>query len=151
MVYLSEQQLDDCSKQNSVRKDGLMAYAVTIYMTKGISSESSYPYTSRDGVYISEGRELNRAAWSDCCPVQRLGPHTLLPAKRLGPHGSWIQSLPRWRQRPRTRTREQLATWRHTSDISGAAPSSSRNTSAVVTVPFPLRMMDFLLNAITFS
>ena len=62
-----------------------MDYAVTIYMTKGISSESSYPYITRDGIYISEGRELNRAAWSDCCPVQRLGPHTLLPAKAVGP------------------------------------------------------------------
>jgi C1A family cysteine protease len=49
LVSLSEQQLVDCSKQNSGCNGGLMDTAFTFYKTKAIASESSYPYTARDG------------------------------------------------------------------------------------------------------
>merc|ERR1711904_458086 len=46
---LSEQQLVDCSKQNSGCNGGLMDYAFSFYESTSIASESSYPYTPRDG------------------------------------------------------------------------------------------------------
>merc|ERR1712046_17059 len=46
---LSEQQLVDCSKQNSGCNGGLMDYAFSFYESTSIASASSYPYTARDG------------------------------------------------------------------------------------------------------
>merc|ERR1712137_613479 len=46
---LSEQQLVDCSKQNSGCNGGLMDYAFAFYEGTSVVTESSYPYTARDG------------------------------------------------------------------------------------------------------
>merc|ERR1712203_486831 len=46
---LSEQQLVDCSKQNSGCNGGLMDYGFDFYKSTSIATESSYPYTARDG------------------------------------------------------------------------------------------------------
>merc|ERR1711907_261425 len=46
---LSEQQLVDCSKQNSGCNGGLMDYAFSFYEGTTVATESSYPYTARDG------------------------------------------------------------------------------------------------------
>jgi len=49
LLSLSEQQLVDCSKQNSGCNGGLMDYAFSFYESTNIAAESSYPYTARDG------------------------------------------------------------------------------------------------------
>merc|ERR1711959_77770 len=46
---LSEQQLVDCSKQNSGCNGGLMDYAFQFYESTSVATESSYAYTGRDG------------------------------------------------------------------------------------------------------
>merc|ERR1712159_435747 len=46
---LSEQQLVDCSKQNSGCDGGLMDYAFAFYEKTSVATESSYSYTGRDG------------------------------------------------------------------------------------------------------
>merc|ERR1712093_126121 len=46
---LSEQQLVDCSKQNSGCNGGLMDYAFKFYESTSVASEQSYAYTGRDG------------------------------------------------------------------------------------------------------
>jgi len=46
---LSEQQLVDCSKQNSGCNGGLMDYAFQFYESTSVASESSYPYKGVDG------------------------------------------------------------------------------------------------------
>ena len=56
LVSLSEQQLVDYSKHNSGCNDGLMDYSFTFYKAKAIASESSYPYTARDGTCFPKTR-----------------------------------------------------------------------------------------------
>jgi hypothetical protein len=46
---LSEQQLVDCSKQNSGCNGGLMDYAFAFYEKTSVATEQSYAYTGRDG------------------------------------------------------------------------------------------------------
>jgi cathepsin L len=46
---LSEQQLVDCSKQNSGCNGGLMDYAFSFYESTSVASETSYSYTGKDG------------------------------------------------------------------------------------------------------
>jgi C1A family cysteine protease len=46
---LSEQQLVDCSKQNSGCNGGLMDSAFTFWENANIATESSYPYKAKDG------------------------------------------------------------------------------------------------------
>merc|ERR1712188_124697 len=46
---LSEQQLVDCSKQNSGCNGGLMDYAFAFYESTSVATEDSYAYTGRDG------------------------------------------------------------------------------------------------------
>merc|ERR1719324_2267964 len=46
---LSEQQLVDCSKQNSGCNGGLLDYAFSFYKSTSVASEQSYAYTGRDG------------------------------------------------------------------------------------------------------
>jgi C1A family cysteine protease len=46
---LSEQQLVDCSKQNSGCNGGLMDYAFQFYESTSVATEDSYAYTGRDG------------------------------------------------------------------------------------------------------
>jgi len=49
LISLSEQQLVDCSKQNSGCGGGLMDYAFSFYETSNVATEASYPYTGADG------------------------------------------------------------------------------------------------------
>jgi len=49
LTSLSEQQLVDCSKQNSGCNGGLMDYAFAFEKTADVCTEASYPYTARDG------------------------------------------------------------------------------------------------------
>jgi len=46
---LSEQQLVDCSKENSGCNGGLMDYAFKFYESTSVATESSYAYTGTDG------------------------------------------------------------------------------------------------------
>merc|ERR1711885_121607 len=46
---LSEQQLVDCSTQNSGCNGGSMELAFNFEKTTTVATESSYPYTARDG------------------------------------------------------------------------------------------------------
>ena len=50
LVSLAEQQLVDCSKQNSGCSGGLMDSALSFYEIQNIASESSNPYTANDGM-----------------------------------------------------------------------------------------------------
>jgi C1A family cysteine protease len=49
LTSMSEQQLVDCSKQNSGCNGGLMDYAFAFYEKTSVATEVSYPYTGRDG------------------------------------------------------------------------------------------------------
>lgn len=49
LTSMSEQQLVDCSKQNSGCNGGLMDYGFAYEETTSVATESSYPYTARDG------------------------------------------------------------------------------------------------------
>jgi len=49
LTSMSEQQFVDCSKQNSGCNGGLMDYAFSFARGTAVATESSYPYTARDG------------------------------------------------------------------------------------------------------
>merc|ERR1711862_947541 len=49
LVSLSEQQLVDCSKQNSGCNGGSMELAFNFEKGVNVATESSYPYSARDG------------------------------------------------------------------------------------------------------
>jgi len=49
LLSLSEQQLVDCSTRNNGCNGGSMALAFNYESTVNVASESSYPYTARDG------------------------------------------------------------------------------------------------------
>merc|ERR1711976_443542 len=49
LVSMSEQQFVDCSKQHGGCNGGLMDYAFSFAKSTAIATESSYPYTARDG------------------------------------------------------------------------------------------------------
>jgi C1A family cysteine protease len=49
LLSLSEQQLVDCSKQNSGCNGGLMDYAFAFWENTNIATEKSYPYKGSDG------------------------------------------------------------------------------------------------------
>merc|ERR1712137_753053 len=49
LTSMSEQQFVDCSKQNSGCNGGLMDYAFAFAEGTAVATESSYPYTARDG------------------------------------------------------------------------------------------------------
>jgi len=81
---LSEQQLVDCSKQNSGCNGGLMDYAFSFYKSSAIASESSYPYTARDGTCKSSFTTAipsgGVTGYSDCS-----GASSLQSALQTGP------------------------------------------------------------------
>merc|ERR1711907_416535 len=49
LTSMSEQFFVDCSKQNSGCNGGLMDYAFSFAKSNAVATESSYPYTARDG------------------------------------------------------------------------------------------------------
>merc|ERR1712031_81460 len=49
LTSMSEQFFVDCSKQNSGCNGGLMDTAFSFAKSKAVATESSYPYTARDG------------------------------------------------------------------------------------------------------
>merc|ERR1712046_211754 len=88
---MGEQQLVDCSKQNSGCNGGLMDYAFSFYESTSIASESSYPYTARDGTckssYTTAIPSGGVTGYTDCS-----GSSSLQSALQTGPVSVAVQA-----------------------------------------------------------
>lgn len=87
LVSLSEQQLVDCSTQNSGCNGGLMDYAFEWIISrgsKGITTEAAYPYTAEDGT-CKNGNLPTGATLKSYKDVASGVESQLTPAVNIGP------------------------------------------------------------------
>ena len=70
LVSLSEQQLVDCSTQNSGCQGGLMDYAFAYTKTNPLETEAEYPYVAYDGTCTYKRAEgvVSSKSYKDVAP-----------------------------------------------------------------------------------